>query len=74
MKNLYKLFEGNITTEIGFAYHPKVMELMDRLEVIPDLKEKIRVDGHYVLTDGCNYKLLTLVKLYIFFHLLNVNI
>jgi hypothetical protein len=44
MEDLYKLFEGKITTEIGFVYNPKFMEFTNKPEVIPDLKEKIRVD------------------------------
>jgi hypothetical protein len=74
MEDLYKHFDGKITTEIGLIYHPKLMELMDRLEVIPHLKEKFKVDGYYILTDGGNYKLLTLLKLYIFIYILNMSI
>jgi hypothetical protein len=61
MEDLQKLFDGKITTEIGLAYQPKIMELMGRLEVIPYFKERFRVNGHYILTNGRNYKLLTLL-------------
>jgi hypothetical protein len=44
------------------------MELMDRQEVISDLKEKFRVDGHYILTGKRSYKILNLLKLYIFIY------
>jgi hypothetical protein len=30
-EDLYKIFDEKITIEIEFAYHPKFMELMDRL-------------------------------------------
>jgi hypothetical protein len=66
MEDLYKLFDGKITTEIGLTYYPKLIELMDRLEVIPHLKEKFRVNEHYILTYERKHKLFTLLKLYIF--------
>jgi hypothetical protein len=30
MEDLHKLFNGKITTEIGFPYHPEYMELINR--------------------------------------------
>jgi hypothetical protein len=45
------------------------MEFTNKPEVIPDLKEKIRVDWHYILNDGHNYKLLTFLKLYIYLYI-----
>jgi hypothetical protein len=30
MEDLYKFFDGKVTTEIGWAYHPEYMELMNR--------------------------------------------
>jgi hypothetical protein len=68
MEDLRKFFDGKITTEIGLAYQPKIMELMGRLEVIPDFKEKFRVDGHYILTNGRNHKLLSLLYFPIHLH------
>jgi hypothetical protein len=44
MEDLNKLFDKNISAEIWFLYNPKFMELMDRPEGIPDLKEKFGID------------------------------
>jgi hypothetical protein len=40
VEDLCKLFDGKITTDMRIAYHPEYMELMNRPEVILDLKEK----------------------------------
>jgi hypothetical protein len=38
---------------------------LNRPEFIPEIKEKLRIENGYVLTDGHNYKLINLFNLYL---------
>jgi hypothetical protein len=56
---------GKITTDVGIVYHSEYMEFMNTSEVIPDLKEKRKVDTHYILVDGHKRQLMISFKQYI---------
>jgi hypothetical protein len=64
-EDLYSCFWNNVIGDVGIKYYPTYEDVLNRPEFIPEIKEKLRIENGYVLTDGHNYKLMNLFKLYL---------
>jgi hypothetical protein len=64
-EDLYSRFGNNVVGHVGIKYYPTYGDILNRPEFIPEIKEKLRVENGYILTDGHNYKLMSLLRLYI---------
>jgi hypothetical protein len=65
VENFFKVLGKNIIEDVGMAdLNNLFKKIMNKLEVIPELKERCWIEGEYVLTTPENYKLITLYRLY----------
>jgi hypothetical protein len=64
-EDLYSRFGNNIIGDVGIKYYSSYGDILNRPEFIPEIKEKFRVEYGFILTDGHNYKLMNLIRLYI---------
>jgi hypothetical protein len=64
-EDLYTRFGNNIIGDVGIKYNPTYGDVLNRPEFIPEIKEKLRIEKDYILTDGHNYKLINLFHLYL---------
>jgi hypothetical protein len=64
-EDLYSGFGNNFIGDVGIKYYSTYGDILNRPEFIPEIKEKFRVEKGYILTEGHNYKLMSLLRLYI---------
>jgi hypothetical protein len=69
-EDLYNRFGDNIIIDVGIKYYPAYGDVLNRPEFILEIKEKLRVEKGYILTEGHNFELMSLLHLYldIYFH------
>jgi hypothetical protein len=59
-EDLFNHFGNKIITDVGIKYYSNYGDVLNRPEFIPEIKEKLRVENGYILTEGYNYKLMNL--------------
>jgi hypothetical protein len=64
-EDLYCCFGDNIITDVCIKYFPTYGDVLNTPEFIPEIKEKLRIENGYILTEGHNYKLMNLFYLYL---------
>jgi hypothetical protein len=64
-EDLYSRFWNNVIRDDGIKYYSSYGNIFNKPEFIPEIKEKLRVEKDYILTEGHNYKLMSLHCLYI---------
>jgi hypothetical protein len=64
-EDLYTRFWNNVVGDVGIKYYSSYGDILNRPEFIPEIKEKFRVEKDYILSKGHNYKLMSLLRLYI---------
>jgi hypothetical protein len=64
-EDLYTRFGNNVVEHVGIKYYPTYGDVLNRPEFIPEIKEKLRIENGFVLTDGHNFKLMNLFHLYL---------
>jgi hypothetical protein len=64
-EDLQTRFGNNVIAHVNIKYYSNYEDILNRPEFIPEIKEKLRIENGYVLTDGHNYKLMNLLRLYI---------
>jgi hypothetical protein len=67
-EDLYCRFWNNVIIDVGIEYYSCYRDVLNKLEFIPEIKEKFRVEKNYILTEGYNYKLMSLRRLYIYMY------
>jgi hypothetical protein len=64
-EDLYTRFGNNVIGDVGIKYYSSYGDILNRPEFIPEIKEKLRIENGYILTEGQNYKLMNLFNLYL---------
>jgi hypothetical protein len=59
-EDLYTRFGNNTITDVVIKYYPTYGDVLNRPEFIPEIKEKLRIEKGYILTESHNYKLMNL--------------
>jgi hypothetical protein len=65
VEDLYSRFGNNVITDVCIKYDSSYGDVLNRPEFIPEIKEKFRIEKGYILTEGNNYKLMSLFHLYL---------
>jgi hypothetical protein len=64
-EDLNSRFGNNVVGDVGIKYYSSYGDILNRQEFIPEIKEKFKIENGFILTDGHNYKLMSLFRLYI---------
>jgi hypothetical protein len=62
-EDLYTRFGKNVITNVGIKYYSTYGDVLNRPELILEIKEKFRVEKGYILTGYYNYKFMSLLHL-----------
>jgi hypothetical protein len=67
-EDLCSRFGNDIIGDVGIKYYSSYGDILNRPEFFLEIKEKFKIEKGYILTEDHNYKLMSLLRLYIDMH------